>query len=511
AIVGILVMFSRLDLIFLVVISGIWVVFRGKPIRFLLPLDMVVIFISMTASVAFRTGFEAYNQYYAGPAVLAAILSLSVKIICLYFFGAYQHPSLKSIWIIIKSTFLALSTGTAIITSLAILSVQLGFDINFPRSAFIIDWVISVLGIIAVRLAAYWSGNKNKHPEMQTETPLGQLRMNWKGWFADGRAYYGVVGGALALYMVFNKVFFGTFSPVSGQIKRWWGSITNTAYERPASDWSSFFGINSQGSFSAWKPASDLLIPIGVKLRPYFPGADYVDERYYIAMFIFSILAVLILMFNIRHALIKAANLALVPLFTGCVFQIFSYTNTAYGGAKEWYWVGEMILITLAGSLFVHLLIRPLQKIKITRLILEFASITFSVIFAFSFSKHLRADMPYDTYPNDLPYMEVIPFLEENTPSGSVIGMTGGGNIGYFIKDRTIVNMDGLINSNDYFHALQNREGPAYLRQHGLQVVFANIQLLSIPPYYGQFGPYLSNFGGYYGKGLFYLLDEPKY
>ncbi|HET7143833.1 MAG TPA: hypothetical protein VFI68_07445, partial [Anaerolineales bacterium] len=214
AIVGILVMFSRLDLIFLVVISGIWVVFRGKPIRFLLPLDMVVIFISMTASVAFRTGFEAYNQYYAGAAVLAAILSLSVKIICLYFFGAYQHPSLKSTWIIIKSSFLALSTGTAIITSLAILSVQSGFDLTFPRSAFITDWVISVLGIIAIRLAAYWSGNKNKHLETQTEAPLGQLRTNWKGWFADGRTYYGAVGGALALYMVFNKVFFGTFSPV---------------------------------------------------------------------------------------------------------------------------------------------------------------------------------------------------------------------------------------------------------------------------------------------------------
>lgn len=511
AMVGTLVMFSRLDLVFLVVISGIWVVFRGKPIRFLLPLDMVVIFISMTASVAFRTGFEAYNQYYAGSTVLAAILSLSVKIICLYFFGVYQHPSLKSTWNTIKSTFLALSTGTAIITSLTILSVQLGFDINFPRSAFITDWAICVLGIITIRLAARWSGNKNKHIDTQTETPLGQLQTNWKGWSADGRTYYGVVGGALALYMVFNKIFFGTFSPVSGQIKRWWGSITNTAYERPASDWFSFFGISSQGSFSVWKPASDLLIPIGVKLRPYFPGADYVDERYYIAMFIFSILAVFILMLNIRRALIKVANLALVPLFTGCVFQIFSYTNTAYGGAKEWYWVGEMIFIILAGSLFVHLLIRPLQKIKVTRFFLEFASITFSVIFAYSFSKHLRADMPYNKYPNDLPYMEVIPFLEENTPSGSVIGMTGGGNIGYFIKDRTIVNMDGLINSNDYFRALQNREAPAYLRQHGLQIVFANTQLLSIPPYYGQFGPYLSNFGGYYGKGLFYLLDEPKY
>ncbi len=88
--------------------------------------------------------------------------------------------------------------------------------------------------------------------------------------------------------------------------------------------------------------------------------------------------------------------------------------------------------------------------------------------------------------------------------------MTGGGNVGYFIKDRTIVNMDGLINSNDYFHALQNKEAPIYLYQHGMQIIFANAQLLNIPPYYGQFAPYLERFDGYGGKGLYYLLEEPK-
>ena len=59
--------------------------------------------------------------------------------------------------------------------------------------------------------------------------------------------------------------------------------------------------------------------------------------------------------------------------------------------------------------------------------------------------------------------------------------MTGGGNVGYFIHDRTIVNMDGLINSNDYFHALQNKEAPTYLYQHGVQIIFANPQLLNFP------------------------------
>ena len=119
--------------------------------------------------------------------------------------------------------------------------------------------------------------------------------------------------------------------------------------------------------------------------------------------------------------------------------------------------------------------------------------------------------MPYNYFPADRPYMEVLPYLEENTPPGSIIGMTGGGIVGYFIHDRTIVNMDGLINSNDYFHALQNGEAPAYLYQHGVKIIFASPRLLTLPPYNGQFAPYLESYSEYGGKGLLYLLEEPKY
>ena len=89
--------------------------------------------------------------------------------------------------------------------------------------------------------------------------------------------------------------------------------------------------------------------------------------------------------------------------------------------------------------------------------------------------------MPYNYFPADRPYMEVLPFIEENTQPGDIIGMTGGGNAGYFIHDRTIVNMDGLINSNDYFHALQNGEAPIYLSQHGVTIIFANPACLRFP------------------------------
>src|SRR3990172_13312504 len=89
-------------------------------------------------------------------------------------------------------------------------------------------------------------------------------------------------------------------------------------------------------------------------------------------------------------------------------------------------------------------------KIKTARIILEFSSITLGIFLAYDFGLHVLSIMPHNYFPADRPYMEVLPYLEENAPPGSVIGMTGGGNVGYLIHDRTIVNMDGLINSNEY-------------------------------------------------------------
>jgi hypothetical protein len=202
--------------------------------------------------------------------------------------------------------------------------------------------------------------------------------------------------------------------------------------------------------------------------------------------------------------------MALVPLMAGCGIQILSYTTTAYGGAKEWYWVSQMVFVTLLGSVVLDFMIRPLLKTKV-RFAVQYVSVAACLLLAYRFGAQVVKIMPYNFFPPERPYMDVLPYLEENTPPGSIIGMTGGGNVGYFIHDRTIVNMDGLINSNEYFHALQNGEAPAYLRQHGMTIVFASPRLLELPPYFGQFTPYLENFSEYGGKGLLYLLEKPKY
>lgn len=523
ALVAVMVMFSRLDLVFLAIIAGVWIVFRGKPIRFLLPLDMVIIFLSMTSAVVLRTGFETYNNSYAASAVEAVILAFAVKITSLYFFGAYQHPRDNSVWKTIRQTILALTVSTIIISALYIFLVNIGIGKNFPRSAFLLDFGICTLLILGLRLAAYHFGNKKTNVEMQSISPLTELKTNWKKWLSDGITYYGVLGGSLALYMLYNKLTFGTSSPVSGQIKRWWGTMTDTVYERPASSWSSFFGISLPDSYNAWQPATNMFREFAKVLHPIYPGSERADERYFLAIFIFILFVAVILLVNPKRALNKITPLALVPLVAACGIQILSYTATAYGGAKEWYWISQMIFLTVGGSLLIDLLLRPFQrlleyglsrmvtgKISYARLGLEVVSIAIAFSMAYQFNSYVKTVMLHNYFPDDRPFMDVLPFLESNTAPGSVIGMTGGGNVGYFIKDRTITNMDGLINSNDYFHALQNKEAPDFLHKQGVDILFVNAQLLNVPPYYGQFLPYLERYNSYGGKGLFYLLKEPK-
>jgi hypothetical protein len=114
--------------------------------------------------------------------------------------------------------------------------------------------------------------------------------------------------------------------------------------------------------------------------------------------------------------------------------------------------------------------------------------------------------MQYGVKPADTPYMEAAAFIETYTEPGSLVGMTGGGNVGYFIQGRTIVNMDGLINSYPYFLANKAHQGSDYLYEMGLDYIFANPAFLEIQPYRGQYTGRLEVIDFYGGKAIMRFL-----
>ncbi len=89
-IISALVIFSRLDLVFLVAFTGLWVVFRNSPIRYLMPLDIVSIAFAVLLAFVIKTGIPEYYKLET-VAVTTLALSLLIKIPLAYFFGLYMR------------------------------------------------------------------------------------------------------------------------------------------------------------------------------------------------------------------------------------------------------------------------------------------------------------------------------------------------------------------------------------------------------------------------------------
>jgi hypothetical protein len=127
-------------------------------------------------------------------------------------------------------------------------------------------------------------------------------------------------------------------------------------------------------------------------------------------------------------------------------------------------------------------------------------TIFFGVYMIHGYWSMIQSSMTYNTWSAADPYMDLATFLEGRTEPGSIIGLTGGGNVGYFIKDRTIINMDGLINSYEYFQLLKERQAGKYLADIGMDYILASMDLLDGPPYRGQFSAFMEwmdrNYGG---------------
>jgi hypothetical protein len=312
------------------------------------------------------------------------------------------------------------------------------------------------------------------------------------------------VGCVLSIYVLGNKLILGTASPVSGQIKRWWGDFTSTVYGSAARNPLSFWGLGFEDEFDTWRPFSFALQNLSSEIAVW--RHSFKPENYYpFVLMTCSIIVIVILLLNRRMALRGIIQLGLPVLFIGSLVQVLYYNVIGYAGMKEWYWVSEPLLLLLACGLLVAVLIKPLQKYPLVNIILLFAVGVSSLKMAWDFGSLVFQKMPHGYYSSDLPYMDSARFLEENTPNGAMIGMTGGGNVGYYIQGRSIVNIDGLINSPAYFEALKAGQANDYLVRLGVDYIFANPEILKSAPYRDQFktGDVRARFGG---KALMELL-----
>jgi hypothetical protein len=504
AIIAVLTMFSRLDLVFLAGMVGLWIVFRGSLLRYYLPLDIASIVVFSLLAFLTRIALPDYYEH-ADMALALAGLSLIVKMPAAFLFGLYQESVLSKPAELLKRLSLYTITSSTIVGLLMLVILQ--FEIlqgSFSRLILVIDLAFTflVFGINRLMFAGLHFEGVSKNSQYK---PLESIQQNWRTWLSDGSVYYGIVLGALGIYMLYNKLSFGTSSPVSGQIKRWWASLPGRAYGGPTRDILSFFGIPYEGDANAWNPISRIIGNWAERVQ--FAGLFDV-WRYFLLLVVLAVFFYLVFFINRKKAKTALTQLSIIPLFCSAWLQVLSYHAIGYSAYKDWYWITQLIVIVLTmgfvgGMLF--LLVRKVPQIQLVIWVIA-AYVGFSM--AGTYWRNIASNMQYNVWSPDDPYMDIVPLLEENTEPGSIIGLTGGGNPGYFIHDRTILNMDGLINSYPYFESLQKHEAGAYLYELGLDYVLANPSILGGQPYKGQFDLYMDatdvSYGGkqlmHYGK-----------
>ncbi len=493
ALLAVLVMFSRLDTVFLALLFGVYLVFRKTYLRYYLLSDIFGIVFFSFLTILLRVGVKDY-YLYEYPATVFTLLGISLLASAFSYFlgGLYQDPRNFSPLELLKRIALSVLRAQAIVIILVYLIGRLGWVGNVPRSALLWNAALTFGWAITTRFSIRWLARSSQKGAL---SPREFFQENWKKWLNEGLRYYGILGAALVAYMLFNTLVFGTASPVSGQIKRWWGSLSGRVYGGAAQEIYQFFGFDTQveSDFSAWGMTTKFVI----WLRDAFGFADNVFWMIYLLV---GILFIVVFFLSKKRMTRASVDLGLLPLLVAALIQTLSYHASGYSAAKEWYWVTHYILTALLLALLVDSFFRVIKRISAkTEPLLWTTIFVLGLFWVQNYYRNIAHLMPYGVEHDEHPYMEILAVVEENTEPGSLIGMTGGGNLGYFIADRTIVNMDGLINSYEYFLAHKDGHADDYLAEMGLGYAFANPDILADLPYKGEFigrlGESIANFG----------------
>jgi len=486
------VLFSRLDGIFLVMLAGIWVVFKGSPIRYLLPLDLIITFSIIVAAYIQRASLPVYLVGFDNSAILFTAIAFIAQTIVFYFIGLYIRPATLPIPRIIIMGVVGVTLAVLISTGFALAFVQ--FDILvLPRAVPVIFWgvmlVMTLLTRLGIRFISPWPVVLSRDIKPAQGFLAGKNHLIWaleplSKWLRDGIIFFGIAGTGLLIYMGMNLVMFDTYMPVSGQVKRWWGSLPNNVYGGGSKSILDVFGIDPALSKS-W---AIFLTPINQWVNKSGLSDRNLEPAFWLV--VLAIIGAWLILFLARRRrnLHRIFLVGIIPLMISSELHVLFYGAVAYSARQEWYWVMQMLALVILGALGVAFLIDYLPRTKLFQYSTWGLVLIASFYMAYGFAYELVNRMPYQDPLAGQPFMDTLPILEGYTPAGSLIGMTGGGNTGYFIKDRTIINMDGLINSYPYFQALKNNLGGKFLASQGLKYIFANKYIItSSMPYRTQF------------------------
>ncbi len=476
---GAFTLLSRLDNIFFVLLIGVWIIFRQRPMRYLVLLDIFSVFISVFTGLILRLG-TAESLHYLSPTTILLVLSLVFRLPVFYAFGLYRSPHDFSFPQLLSRFTAAILAAFIPVFGILFIGMARGWFETLPRSVFIYELILFVLLNGGIRIL-FRLFEHNPEP-----APRIDFKIRWRQWFSSAALYLAPIGVVFGAYLLWNLSNFGTPMPVSGQVKQWWGTLPNTVYGKHQINLLTIFGLNPEFTqIDPWWSVKELFIyPI---LNIF--GNLSMQLKMLICAVLLALYTWLVLLFvqtqknMVKHSLII---FSLPPLLTAGLIQPFYLSVTGYLHARSWYWIIQMIFITLCLSILIEIVIRWLKnKQAWLKWVSGLSYLSIVLIIGFNGFQFYKTFPPQANPENLLQYTGMSAFLEENTEPGTIIGMTGGGLEAYFTDQRTIVNMDGLINSYEYFQMMQTGEAELFLDDLGMDYVFGSpIMLLESDPYW---------------------------
>lgn len=477
-----LTVLARLDNIFLVMLVGVWFIldFCTPYLRTVIVSDFGIIFCVGLLSYFIRLG--AGPLYIANSASLPWLVALNFIFtpIFMCFFGLYK-PSGEPISLnYLGRTLLAVSISSSISGILLLILQKVPVFVALPRLVIIINWALLLSSIFLSRVLNKWLwAGKGQSSVKEITLPMF-LKNNWKRIFLRTFSYFAPLVVLLGVYLAWSQFVVGTLIPVSGQVKHWWGDLPNTVYGEPIQGGFALFGFSNRGGWA-------LLVSVFENIRSVFELSNELAIWGVYTVYGIIITAIIFLIIKNRQALQSTLDrLALSAWFWGIYAHILYYTSTSYVHMRPWYWSAEMLF----SMVLLALLLESLWMVCFPSRRKQWRGIAFltlSGLLTMSiFVRRIGQVFPYQVNDQEHEYFTDARYLESLTEPGSLIGMTGSGANGYFIDGRTIVNLDGLISSPEYFYSLQAGEGSAFLDRMGVDYVYGSITMLTTSDPYRQ-------------------------
>ncbi|MEX2161177.1 MAG: hypothetical protein WD751_04605 [Anaerolineales bacterium] len=330
----------------------------------------------------------------------------------------------------------------------------------------------------------------------------------WRWRLSAAVAFAAPIAAIMLAYVAWNLLAFGTATPVSGQVKLWWGTLRNTVYGFPVNSLADFFGqfVTDHPELGPWSLLTAPVYAAGDRLLALLGQAA--AARRVVLLALGGLLAALgaALIWTQRKFLESAArSLGLLTFFLGCFVQIAYYKASGSVAQQPWYWMAEMLFILTVVGLLLEALLRILTK-SLPQLVRAGAvsGLAAFAIISFTYLIFVQSAVRAPGDGSNSFYIHRARWLEANTEEGANVAITGAGNLAYFSRGRTIVNMDGLMNTADYLEALRSGNGAGYLADLGVDYIFGNEYILT------ETNPYAPMLAGHLEPYAVYTFGEDR-